>query len=150
MRVISEKHEFMMKDIATFLKFLYFYAGHSHRFCGRNSYLADHAYLGELYEAYDDAYDGIIERMIGLKQNVDEFEIVAAANDLFQKFAREKVVKNATYFVNIYGFEKQLINLLTDAAKDASLGTNDMLAGMASDSESRQYKIGQRIDAEAI
>lgn len=137
-----------MKDLAIWFKFLNFYAHNAHFKCGRNSFFSDHSYLGDLYAEYEESYDSVIERMIGLKLNPNNFEIVAAASDLFQQFKQENVVKNSTYFVNIYGFEKKLCAIIDEVNKTATLGSQNMIQGFADESESRQYKIGQRIDAE--
>jgi len=137
-----------MEQIAIFFKFLNLYSHNSHFRVGRSSFFSDHEYLGELYDTYESAYDAVIERMIGLGQNPDNFAIVNAANAKFQQFKDEVVTKNATYFVNILSFEKQLVALLESVAPNVSLGTNNIIASWADESEQRQYKLGQRVDAE--
>lgn len=134
-----------MKELAAFFKFMYFYAGNAHRKVSHSTFFSDHDYLGELYEAYDAAYDGIVERMIGAGDEVNEFDIINAAAAQFNKHREDNFDKNISYFAQILAFEKQLCAMLSEVAKNVSLGTNDLLTSEASNSESRQYKIGQRI-----
>jgi DNA-binding ferritin-like protein len=134
-----------MKELAAFFKFMYFYSQMAHHKVKFSTFFSDHDYLGELYEAYDAAYDGIVERMIGAGEEVNEFDIINAAAAQFNKHREDNFDKNISYFAQILAFEKQLCAMLSEVAKNASLGTNDQLAGFCNDSESRQYKIGQRV-----
>ena len=134
-----------MEKLASFLKFMYFYAGHAHRFVAHSSYFADHSFLGELYETYDDAYDAIVERMIGLGMEVNEFDIINAAAAQFNKHRDEKIDQNIGYFVRILAFEKQLCAMLNEANKNATLGSQNLIQDFCDQSEMRQYKLGQRV-----
>lgn len=134
-----------MKELAAFFKFMYFYSQMAHHQVKFSTFFSDHDYLGELYESYDAAYDGIIERMIGLGDDANEFDIINAAAAQFNQHREDNFTKNISYFAQILAFEKQLCAMLSEVANNVSLGSNDMIAGMANDSESRQYKIGQRV-----
>lgn len=137
-----------MKEIAVFARFMELYTQAAHWAVGRSTFLQDHEWLGDLYESYGDIVDKIAERMIGLKIAVNLIEINIEAAAMLSAYKDQVVVKNSAYFVNIYGFEKELVKLLTAANESATLGTQNLLQDECDSSEARQYKIGQRIDAE--
>lgn len=134
-----------MKELAIFFKFMGTYAQFAHHFVAHSTFNQDHGYLGELYDAYFDAYDAIIERMIGLGEEVNEFDIINAAAAQFNQHREDNFTKNISYFAQILAFEKQLCAMLSEVNKNATLGSQNLIQDFCDQSESRQYKLGQRV-----
>lgn len=139
----------IMKELAIHLLLLNRYAYIAHHFVGRNTFFSDHEYLGELYNKYDDLYDSVVERMIGLGQKPDEFGINNEAIAKLNNY-QQNLNKNAAYFIIILSLEKELCMLINNLNSNASLGTQNFLQGIADESEQRQYKLKQRLDAELV
>lgn len=105
----------------------------------------DHEFFGELYGVYLAAYDGLVERMLGLKQKVDLVSIAADAA------AKVKALKDGdkddtTFFYRrLAATEENLREAIKLVYNDASIGTQNMLAALADESEVRSYKIGRRL-----
>lgn len=102
------------------------------------SFLEDHEYLGELYAAYESAYDGVIERIIGLGGTVDfpyvNVTSAETANDM----------TDGPWFKALFRAEEAIRAELVKAQKGASIGTVNFLQGLADESEQRTYKLRQR------
>ena len=64
-----------MKDLAIYYRCAQFYSHAAHNLAFGDEFFQDHEYLGELYGAYETAYDDIIERMIGLGKSPDPMTI---------------------------------------------------------------------------
>lgn len=130
-----------MKQVACILRALQFYAHNAHNLAKGKSFFEDHEHFGELYAAYEAAYDGVIERMIGLGDNPDLVEILEKACGMVKK----DPVDNEDAFEVIMGTEYSLKEELEAANEGASLGTQNFLQGLADLSEQRCYLIGQRL-----
>lgn len=98
-----------MEKIAFVFRYLQLYAHQAHNLVKGQTFFQDHDYLGALYPVYEEAYDSIIERSIGLNKPVNIQKVNQAA------------------------------------VKGSSQGTMNLLAGLADQSEMRQYKLQQRI-----
>ena len=131
-----------MKELATMYRAAQFYAHTAHNVSKGKTFFEDHEFFGELYSAYEEAYDGIIERMIGLKKEVDPSKITLAAA---QMASHHDSSSNEECLEYLMDYEKALNELIVRFNKDASLGTQNFLQGLADQSEMRQYKIGQRL-----
>lgn len=130
-----------MKQIATILRALQFYAHNAHNVAKGKSFFEDHEHFGELYAAYESAYDAVIERMIGLDQTPDLIKILEGACALVTK----EPVTNEEAFETLMATEYALREEIDTANKGASLGTQNFLQGLADTSEQRCYLIGQRL-----
>ena len=127
-------------NLAALLRYMQFYAHVAHNMCSGPTFVSDHPFLAELYGAYEEEYDGVIERMIGLGEKINLAEIhKMAAKDLEVPQSFEQAFKE------LMVCEKSLCKACEALAKDASLGTENMLAGIADKSEMRQYKLKQRL-----
>lgn len=131
-----------MTPLATALRAAQFYAHAAHNLAKGESFFADHEYLGELYVAYESAYDDVIERMIGLKQPVDISKITLDAANMANQHEHESVKECFDYLMQ---YEKLICNYVAKFNNGASLGTQNFLQGIADDSEKRQFLIGQRL-----
>ena len=137
-----------MKDLATHLRYLQLQAHNAHNQVTGEAFFADHEYLGELYQAYEEAYDAVVERIIGSGQEID---LVSIQKDAAAKLAKPVGVDDM--FIIFLQGETVLcrkiealceLPLIGGAKRNLSQGTLNLLAGIADASEVRQYKIGQR------
>ena len=131
-----------MKRLAELFRSAQFYAHMAHNTASGSTFFSDHDYFGELYSAYEGAYDDVIERMIGLGDKVDIPAInIAAASDL-KGHANHNTEQCFSYLLLM---EREICDEISSLVKDASDGTQNMLQDMADKSEMRQYKLGQRL-----
>lgn len=127
-----------MQELAIILRAAQLVAHQMHNEASGESFFADHEFLGELYPAYEEAYDGVIERMIGLgmKPDIAGITIDAATT------ANERYSTN--YWQALLGIEKEIRKQSDTYQNGASSGTVNFLQGLNDESEQRTYKIGQR------
>lgn len=131
-----------MNELATVLRAAQFYAHAAHNLTSGFTFHEDHEYFGELYGAYESAYDGVIERMIGFGTEPDINAITLAAAKDIQNYKHDTPEH---CYEELMDYEKQICDLVVKFNGEASLGTQNFLQGLADDSEMRQYKIGQRL-----
>lgn len=109
------------------------------------SFFSDHAFLGETYAAYEDAYDSVVERYIGLTQEpVAGVEVMREAMELISDIDCGSV--NACY-ESLLVLEKTVCKVCTVACGQDGIseGTKQLVGEICNVSEMRQYKIRQRI-----
>lgn len=134
-----------MNEISTHLRLMYLFLHNMHNLVSRISFFADHEYLSDAYEEILDSYDGVIERMIGKNMNPDLVMIQVAAVEKLK--ALPKATKDNTEAFNIIlSLEKELCMLIEKYAVEQkpSQGCLNLIAGIADQSEVRQYKLQQR------
>lgn len=127
-------------EIETLLRYLQFYSHISHNVLGGETFFQDHSFLGELYSTYEDEYDSVVERLIGLGKKVDFPKIHKdAVKDLSAPKSYDECFKS------ILLSEEELCDSIEEYVKDASQGTIQLLGDIANRSEMRQYKLKQRL-----
>lgn len=132
-----------MEDIAMLLRAMQLFAHSAHNMASGPNFFADHAKLGELYETYEEGYDAVIERLIGLGEEPDICDINKKAADMASRCG--DCCPQDVAFGTILSMEKELREECKDAQKGQSIGTVNFLQGLADESEQRQYLIGQRL-----
>jgi DNA-binding ferritin-like protein len=133
-----------MQDIAITLKCLRDCTHIAHNLAQGPSFFADHLALGEFYAAHDAAYDSVVERLIAMWPGCDLFVIATEADAMLQ--AQPHTV--GEMWGGILSLEKELCNnieITLGKMGGFSMGTVNLLAGIADASEVRQYKIQQRL-----
>ena len=131
-----------MKELAIILRSAQFYAHHAHNIAKGQSFFEDHEFFGELYGAYESAYDDVIERMIGLGVNPDINQIGMQA---MKMSSGHESSGNRDCFEYLLEYEQTICEMCKKFNSGASLGTQDLLQSIAGASEVRQYKIQQRL-----
>jgi DNA-binding ferritin-like protein len=131
-----------MLELATHLRYMQFYAHNAHNLCQGDTFFTDHEALGGLYGTYTELYDGVVERMIGLGQSVDLVKIQVEAAKMLGAEATPTSFSAA--FTGLLSCEQELCKIISAANEGASLGTQDLLQAMCSESEVRQYKFQKR------
>lgn len=138
-----------MKELAILLRAINLYAHSAHNLCGRVPFFQDHEFFLELYEAADDAYDDVIERMIGLygEDSVPSLpEQLEALHQLMSSLPEKGVKENAIYFQILLEKQKLVCSKIEELCKSGlPQGTIQMLGNIADKSEVFQYKIQRRL-----
>lgn len=118
------------------------YAHRAHHLTSGPSFFQDHEFFGDTYTAYDSAFDSVAERAIGTGE---PFDHLAAQTDAL-RYLSEAVQSNAqNYFQGLQSMELAIQGEIEKQNLDASLGTGNLLQGLADDSEKRLYFIQQRM-----
>lgn len=131
-----------MHNLAILFRAAQFTAHEKHNIVHGATFFQDHSYLGDLYGTYENAYDEIIERMIGLGEppKISDGNIQAA--DLAKWFCD---LESLDYWPNIFlEIERRIQKEVDVCCKGASSGTINFLQGLADASEQRMYKLNQR------
>ena len=115
----------------------------SHHTIAGATFLVDHPFLGDLYSAYEDAYDGVVERIIGLGQKID---IPTTGLDAAKTAAAWSKVGGMNDWPRLLldvesEIRKEIATLMKHGLSD---GTQNFLQGIADESEVRSYKLRQR------
>lgn len=135
----------ILTQLAALFRFLQLYAHAAHNLARGEAFFADHSFLGELYGTYEDIYDSLVERLIGLGQNPSISDITEAAAQMFA--AAGVPSDQQTAFVVLDSNEDKIQKMVELAFADRSIsqGTLNLLAQIADDSEHRCYKMKQRL-----
>jgi DNA-binding ferritin-like protein len=131
-----------MHNLATLFRAAQLTAHEKHNIVQGPTFFEDHKFLGKLYPEYETAYDGIIERMIGLGESPDISGGNIKAADLAKWLCDlEPLDKWPKIFLEV---EARIQKEVDECCKGASSGTINFLQGLADQSEQRTYKLGQR------
>jgi len=129
-----------MKAIAVYLRTMQFIAHRAHIETHGSTFFEDHKFLGKAYEDYQSAYDAVVERM----KSVEKPDINAITLEAAETAAKVKDTVAYDLMKCLYGCEVTLCKLIKIESPKASVGTQNLLAGIADESEVRQYKLKQR------
>lgn len=136
-----------MLELAALLKLLSVFAHDAHNMVARVPFFQDHEFLGEIYATYDDDYDSVIERMLGLK-DCCEVDFIAIHKDVAEhrtKLPCHEVKQNSEFFHVLLQLEQALCKKIAELTPECSIGTQQMIGDIADRSEQRQYKMKQRL-----
>lgn len=125
-----------MQKLATTFRAAQMFAHAAHHSTAGPTFLSDHGFFGELYEAYGAAYDQVVERAIGRGAKIDESQINSDAAGMFKYDAS---------FQTALFIEQTIEAELVACCDTATMGTRNMIEQLADDSEVRCYKIRQRL-----
>lgn len=133
-----------MDSIVIQLRALDFLAHRAHNVTKGPTFFEDHEFLGELYPAYETAYDDLVERIIGTDvESLSICKVNKAAAEMSSVAPNE--TKPDAFFRIILKGEKDLCALIEKSIKEQTQGTQNMLAQFADDAERRIYKLKQRL-----
>ena len=125
--------------LATLYRAAYLHAHHAHHQTCGCTFLQDHAFYGELYNTYEDAYDLLVERAIGTGTVVNEVQVNKNAVAAYADAAGTVPV-----FADFVNHEEGILGCIK-ALKDLSPGTANLVQQLADDSEARLYKLRQLV-----
>jgi DNA-binding ferritin-like protein len=135
-----------MKQLLIYLRFAQLFGHNCHNFVGQKTFFQDHSFFGDFYGMAEGFYDGVIERMIGLGEEVDPVQVqVMAAQYLAQ--VKYPFNDNDTCFKGCLAICKELCAEIDKLCQGGqySEGTKQLLGGMADQLEVQMYKIQQRL-----
>lgn len=128
-----------LSDLAILFRGLQLFAHNAHHLAKGVSFFEDHEFLGETYQAYESAYDSVIELIIGDGGTVDLLSVQADAVSVLNDLSGES-------FPVLYRGEEQIQKAVDEiAAGTKDQGVIQVIGTIAQDSKVRRYKIGQRI-----
>jgi DNA-binding ferritin-like protein len=131
-----------LEGLAISYRRMQLFAHNAHNLATGKTFMQDHGFLSELYAAYTDAYDDLVERMIGLGQSAD-------LSSIQQQAAAS--IPSGSPFPTLLGMEKAVTAEIEEEIKEGGTqGTINLLAGLADASEVRQYKLGQILKGSAV
>lgn len=131
-----------MKELAIYLRALQLYAHNAHNLSKGKTFFEDHEFFGDLYAAYESAYDSVVERIIGETGDCDLNEVTKKACAIA---ASKNIMDNDSCFKYILATEKELCSEIESTNDAESLGTQNLIQGLADESLARQYKISRRL-----
>lgn len=138
-----------MTALASIFRFLQLFAHAAHNMTKGCTFMQDHAFFGELYAAYEEAFDDLVERQIGLGKLTDiqeRFDIDLKAVNILKNTQGEDLTDCDGFYEILLEMEQEVCAKIEKLASGKiSQGTMNLLAQLADDSEKRQYKIGQRL-----
>lgn len=131
-----------MHNLAIVLRASQLYAHQAHHLTSGSTFFQDHKAFRKLYQAYENSYDSVIERIIGLTGECDIIAITKGACDIVGK-SSFKDTRHA--YMVLLTTEENICSICVTENKKATLGTQNLLQGIADSSEIRQYQIQQRL-----
>lgn len=140
-----------MIDVAVTLRTLQLFAHNAHNLVSGSTFAADHAWLGELYGDYEEAYDAIAERCIGTgakNEKGEPFNPATALSAAALNVEQLGIDHDADgWFTSLLAGERNLCSQIDACILKGGLseGTLNLISQTASDSECRQYKMQQRL-----
>lgn len=130
-----------MKTTAIILRAAQLTAHNAHNMARGATFFEDHEFFGELYPAYEAEYDAVVERMLGLEQEVDLIAINRQAVDIS---SANKPADDSGWLSALLAMEKRICAVAEQDARDASFGSNNFLQGIADSAEKRIYQFVRR------
>ena len=133
-----------MDSIVAQLRALQFLSHRAHNVVKGPTFFEDHEFLGELYPAYEKAYDDLVERIIGTNaESLSICRVNKAAAEMSSVSPNE--TSPEAFFRIILKGEKDLCAMIEESIKEQTQGTQNLLAQIADDSEKRIYSLKQRL-----
>lgn len=133
-----------MDSIVAQLRALQFLVHRAHNVVKGPTFFEDHKFFGELYTAYEIAYDDLVERIIGTNaESLSICKVNKAAAEMSSVSPNE--TRPEAFLKIILKGEKDLCALIEKSIKEQTQGTQNLLAQIADNSESRIYSLKQRL-----
>lgn len=134
-----------LTKLAARFRAMQLFAHNAHLITKGQTFYQDHEAFGEMYPAYEKAFDGLVERTIGLG---GEYNPEASFKQVSEFMAPTwDCTDTEKCFEKALDFEKRICTDITDilTRMDVTQGVSNFLQGLADESESRQYKLKQRL-----
>lgn len=132
-----------LQKLAADIRFMQFFGHNCHNLIKGETFFVDHPELAALYGSYESIYDSIVERAIGIDEEID---LVEVQQEAIATLAKAKMPDDfTTAFRSILTYEKYICSQIEKMLDGYSEGTRQFLGNIADQSEARQYKLKQRI-----
>lgn len=139
------KEVFLSCIIASRILHLYYH--YCHLLLTGPTFVADHGLFKKFYKQLALDYDSLSEQFI---QNIDkqEFDTVIINQLLSEELSKFKIEQLSLEEMFDYGlsFEEEFYSNLTKLDKQAPIGLRNLLGAIAEQSDTRKYKIRQRLE----
>ena len=108
------------------------------------TFFQDHEEFGEVYGAYETAFDDLCEEALALKQPYDASAMLSLAVKLTEPGMKDYT--NLACYNRLLKFELEFQRQIKEMMKDKNLadGTQNLIQGLATESNKRKYKFQQR------
>jgi DNA-binding ferritin-like protein len=119
------------------------YAHNAHHLASGPTFFADHEFLGDTYEEYTEAYDSVVELIIGDSGSgaLDLVDVQTKAATMVAQMGED-----GDTFPVLYRGEALLQSSVNNIGMgNADQGVLQVIGSIAQESKKRRYKIGQRI-----
>jgi DNA-binding ferritin-like protein len=138
-----------MKESIILLRTLNLVYHHMHNIANGCSFAGDHDMLAGMYAALDAEYDRLVERHIGLGNELSRdmaVDILKESAEFMQSMPDSMGSANMNeFFQYALDMESMLRGQLVQAMAGASKGTENLLQDLCDKSEAREYKLRRRI-----
>ena len=136
-----------LAQLAALFRYLQLFTHAAHHLTLGTAFLADHPWLGEIYDEFSEAHDKCVERMLGLGLEVDLKTITAEAARMYAESGIVDGTFDPGMFSTILEGDRQARDLIEQifGAEGFTQGTLNMVAGLADESEVRAYKLTRRL-----
>lgn len=137
-----------LEKLALVLRALQLYGQHAHNNCVGKSFLSDHKMFASSYEEAADAYDSVVERIIGSTgKPVDTLALSFEAIKVTVPCSKEAGECNSEFLKGVLKLEVAICSYIDEVCKSEKLpeGTKQLIGDIADKSMSRQYKLKQRL-----
>lgn len=135
-----------MKDLVATSRALNLYYHHLHNIAHGPAFEGDHEMMAEFYAELEGSYDMLIERYMGLGGSNDKeclLHVVRGVQSVIMGVPEGNNME--THFNHALDLEEGFRSMLSVEMMTASKGTENLLAGLADQSEARVYKLNQRL-----
>lgn len=134
-----------MHDLAVQLRAGQLYLHNAHNIGSKGpSFFSDHKWFGKSYAAFEEAYDHVVERMIGLGYDIDLQSITKNAAKEAASYSTAVMTPELCFRTQLK-IEQEICSLIRGYVPNVDDGTQNLLQGLADDSLDRQYQIKQRL-----
>jgi DNA-binding ferritin-like protein len=137
-----------MKELMYLLRAMQLYAHNCHNLVKGQSFFSDHGFFGDVYSEVEGHYDSVVERSIGLygDAHMNLQTIISASASKIVDAPSVNVESNKVYYEYQLKLEERLTDLIRQIiAAGVTPGTEQLIGDIADKSESRKYKIKQRL-----
>lgn len=131
-----------LQKLAADFRFLQLYTHNAHNLIKGETFFVDHEELGGLYPVYEAAYDAIVERAIGIDEEIDLLKVQEIAIATLKQAEKPESFK--VCFKSLIDYEKYICKKIQEIVPSYSEGTKQFLGGLADQAEIRIYKFKQR------
>ena len=135
-----------MKDIISTTRTLNLYYHHLHNIAHGLPFEGDHEMMSRFYTQLEGSYDSLIERYMGLGADGGKECLIHILSGVVSVISQIPEGNDMdVHFRHALELESGIQSMLEAEAESSSLGTENLLAQLADESESRVYKLNQRL-----
>jgi DNA-binding ferritin-like protein len=137
----------VFQELLVKLRLLSMYYQTAHWTVKGSFFYQDHLLFERLYKSATESIDSVAEKAIGLTQDRSVVNLAALLEKTLEgaKKLRYECKENLEFVQEGIELEKSLLSFLESAAKECSLGCNDLMASIANKHEEHLYLLQQRL-----